>query len=309
MLFLNLTAATAPNFFNEGYSEWQDCNRQSITEPNIFKKIRNTFMDQEIKTVSILGCGWFGLALAKKLIELNYFVKGSTTTPEKLEMLSIHKIEPYLVSFIAEEIIADDSFFNADVLFICIPPKRNSTELKDYPNKINAIIKASKNNVKNIVLISSTSVYADENIFVNEHSKTNPDTDSGRVVLEAEEILKGLHSDNYTIIRFAGLIGPERNPGRFFAGKTYVPNGLAPVNLIHQIDAVGIACEILNKQAFGRTYNACSPTHPAKQDFYTKTAKSSELIEPQFIAEKKNWKVVESVNVPEFLGYEFKVEI
>ncbi|MBC6112980.1 NAD(P)-binding domain-containing protein [Pedobacter fastidiosus] len=262
-----------------------------------------------MKTVSILGCGWFGLALAKKLIELNYSVKGSTTTPEKLQVLREQNIEPYLISFTAEEIVAEKDFFNADVLFICIPPKRNSAELKDYPNKINSIIKASKGTIENIILISSTSVYADENNNVNENSDTNPDTDSGRVVLEAENIFKNLHPDNYTIIRFAGLIGPDRNPGRFFAGKTDVPNGLASVNLIHQIDAVGIACEILNKQAFGRIYNGCAPNHPIKQDFYTKTAKASGLVEPQFISEKKDWKVVESVNVPKFLGYEFEKEI
>lgn len=292
---------------NGGTVIGQELQNHPFSKPK--REARKIFMDQKIKSVSILGCGWFGLALAKKLIELNYLVKGSTTTPEKLPVLSNFKIEPYLVSFNAEEIIADDSFFNAEVLFICIPPKRNSIELKDYPNKIKSIIEASKSIVKNIILISSTSVYADENKCVDEYSETHPDTDSGRVVLEAETILKNLQPDNYTIIRFAGLFGPDRNPGRFFAGKTDVPNGLAPVNLIHQVDAVGIACEILNKQAFGRTYNACSPNHSTKQEFYTYAAQESGLSKPHFISEKKDWKVVESVNVPQFLGYEFKVEI
>ncbi|WP_133248550.1 SDR family oxidoreductase [Pedobacter yonginense] len=265
-------------------------------------------MSEQINTIAILGCGWFGLALAKKLIELNYSVKGSTTSPEKLELLSEAKIAPYLINFTADEVIADDAFFKADVLFICIPPKRNSPTLKDYPDKINAIVKAS-NNIKNIVLISSTSVYADNNEAVNEERETHPDTDSGRMVLEGERVLKDLALDKYTVIRFAGLIGPERNPGRFFAGKSNIPNGLAPVNLIHQTDAVGIACEILAKKAFGRTYNACSPQHPTKQDFYTHAAQTSGLVLPQFIAEKHSWKIVESVHVSKYLNYQFKVSI
>ncbi len=257
------------------------------------------------KNISILGCGWFGLALAKKLIGLGYSVKGSTTSEAKLATLQGENIQAYLVNFTAEAIIADESFFEADTLFICIPPKRNSTELNDYPQKIKSILAVAKDKSKHIILISSTSVYGDENKTVNENSETNPDTDSGKVVLAAEMLFKELFPKNYTIIRFAGLIGPDRNPGRFFAGKSNVPNGLAPVNLIHQTDAVGIAVKILEKQAFGRIYNSCSPNHPAKMDFYTHAAKTSGLELPHFIAEKKVWKIVESLNLPDFLGYEF----
>jgi len=269
----------------------------------------NTTHKNSVKAISILGCGWFGLALAKKLIGLNYSVKGSTTSQEKLAILQAENIQPFLVKFTAEAILADSAFFEADTLFICIPPKRNSTELLDYPKKINSILAAAKDKSKHVVLISSTSVYADENKTVNETSEAHPDTDSGRVVLAAEMLFKELFPENCTVIRFAGLIGPDRNPGRFFAGKSNVSNGLAPVNLIHQTDAVGIAVKLLEKQAFGRTYNACSPNHPAKMEFYSAAAKTTGLVAPDFIAEKKNWKIVESVNVPEFLGYKFEVGI
>ncbi|WP_316803950.1 SDR family oxidoreductase [Pedobacter nototheniae] len=258
-----------------------------------------------IKEVSILGCGWFGFALAKTLVAQGYQVKGSTTTAAKLNLLSAENIKPYLVNFTAEHIDAEATFFEGDVLFICIPPKRNSSELNDYPKKIKLILNAAKGKTAQIVLISSTSVYADENQSVNEETLTCPDTDSGRVVVAAEEILKE-ENTNHTIIRFAGLIGPDRNPGRFFAGKTNVPNGLAPVNLIHQKDAVGIAIRLLEKQAFGRIYHACSPSHPTRMDFYTNAAKTSGLPEPEFIAEKENWKIVESVCVPTLLEYKFE---
>jgi len=259
------------------------------------------------QNISILGCGWFGLALAKKLISLNYTVKGSTTSGEKLAMLQAENIQPYLLNFTAEKVVTDASFFESDVLFICIPPKRNSAELNDYPKKIKLILAAAKGKASQIVLISSTSVFADENQLVNEETPTCPDTDSGRVVTAAEEILKA--ENNYTIIRFAGLIGPGRNPGRFFAGKTDVPNGLAPVNLIHQKDAVGIAVQLLKKQAFGQIYHACAPSHPSKMDFYVAAAKESGLVEPQFIAERPSWKIIDSIHVPKYLDYKFQVVI
>ncbi|RNL54185.1 SDR family oxidoreductase [Pedobacter jejuensis] len=264
---------------------------------------------KEIKTVSILGCGWFGFALAKSLISSGFDVKGSTTTPEKLRTLSAEKIEPYLINFTADSVLTNERFLRTDVLFICIPPKRNSAELNDYPEKIESILEASENKARKVIMISSTSVFGDENKIVNEDSETNSDTDSGKVVLAAEQIFRSLRPNDYTIIRFAGLIGPDRNPGRFFAGKSNVPNGLAPVNLIHQQDAIGIAISILEKQAFGRIYNACSPTHPTKKDFYTKAAREAGLKEPTFLDEKTSWKIVESLNVPEFLGYQFQVTI
>ena len=49
------------------------------------------------KQISILGCGWLGLPLAKHFISKNYEVKGSTTTQEKTQMLADNKISPYLI--------------------------------------------------------------------------------------------------------------------------------------------------------------------------------------------------------------------
>jgi len=262
-----------------------------------------------MKKISILGCGWFGLAFAKQLIKLGYEVNGSTTSHERLSLLAEEKINPFLINFTADQVIADNEFFEADVLFICIPPKRNSHELTTYPDKIQAILTAAADKISQVVLISSTSVYGDENETINELSETRPDTESGQMVLAAESVLKAKKPAGFTIIRFAGLIGPNRNPGRFFAGKTEVPNGLAPVNLIHQTDAVGIATAILEKQAFGRIYNACSPQHPTKKEFYTAAAITAGLISPVFLQEKKNWKLVDSKNVPEFLDYKFEVQL
>jgi len=273
------------------------------------KKVSLTNAEMDIRKVSILGCGWFGFALAKKLISTGYQVKGSTTSPEKISRLAEAGIEPFIINFTSKEISASNAFFDCDVLFVCIPPKRNSAELESYPAKIKSILESSRNAQAKLILVSSTSVYGDENKIVDENTQTNPDTDSGKVMVAAEHILQRTYPKDFTIIRFAGLIGPERNPGRFFAGKSNVPNGLAPVNLIHQIDAVGIAVSILEMQAFGRVYNACSPNHPTKQDFYTKAADESGLEKPEFLGEKTKWKIVKSLNVVEFLNYRFKVKI
>lgn len=257
-------------------------------------------------TVSIAGCGWYGLELAKALVNKWIKVKGSTTSAEKLALLSQQGIEPYLINLATDDPI-DTDFFDCDVLWIAIPPKARAGNGEAYLEGLNKLIPHIKSHgVKQVVLISSTGVYGDHNTEVTELDNPNPDTESGKILLAAEQLLKNENSFSTTVIRFGGLVGPGRNPGRFFAGKTGIPNGEAPVNLIHLSDCIGISCAMLDKQAFGYTYNAVSPSHPTRAEFYIAAANAAGLEGPLFIEEKNNWKIVSSVNVEKYLGYEYK---
>ena len=53
---------------------------------------------------------------------------------------------------------------------------------------------------------------------------------------------------NTTVIRFGGLIGYDRMPGKFLTGKKDLPNGDAPVNLIHRDDCVQIIYQIIKNE-------------------------------------------------------------
>jgi nucleoside-diphosphate-sugar epimerase len=162
--------------------------------------------------------------------------------------------------------------------------------------------------VKKVILISSTGVYADQNKELTEFDDTRSETPSALILLAAEELFKQQTAFKTTIIRFGGLIGPGRDPGRFFAGKKEIPNGLAPVNMIHQDDCIGLTRALLNKDAFGYTFNACTPHHPPKSDFYTQAATKAGLAKPEFLPELKEWKIINSVSVPEVLGYDYRIK-
>jgi nucleoside-diphosphate-sugar epimerase len=258
-------------------------------------------------TISIAGCGWYGFNLATTLVNKGIRVKGSTTTVEKLTKLSDSGIEPYLIDFSEKQSIPTD-FFSCDILWIAIPPKTRSGNGESYLASINTLINESKRNgIKQVILISSTSVYADVNGEVNEQSPTNPDNLSGQIMLQAEELLKNETAFTTTIIRFAGLIGPNRDPGRFFGGKKDIPNGNAPVNLIHLTDCTGISCAIIDQKAFGHTYNACAPDHPTRKEFYTKATLRMGLPEPEFLDEKKDWKIISSLYIDQLLNYKYRV--
>jgi nucleoside-diphosphate-sugar epimerase len=260
--------------------------------------------------VSILGCGWYGLALAKSLIKEGYLVKGSTTSIEKLESLQEFGIKSYQVDFSTENEVYSPKFFQSDVLFIAIPPKRKSGEVNSYPQKIKAICKAAADGrIKHVILISSTGVYGNTGQVLNELNEPIPASESGHALLLAENIVITQENISSTIIRFGGLFGPDRDPGRFLKGKQAIPNGLAPVNMIHLNDCLGISHLILEQASFGRVYNACSPQHPSRIDFYSRSAIKASESPPDFIRELKEWKIVDSVNIPLYLKYIFKEEL
>ena len=91
--------------------------------------------------IAIIGCGWLGLPLAKKLIKENFIVKGSTTSKEKISVLKAEKIEPFLIDLnknLDKEIL--NSFLeNINVLIINIPPKIRKEKIINYYNKIQKI--------------------------------------------------------------------------------------------------------------------------------------------------------------------------
>jgi nucleoside-diphosphate-sugar epimerase len=259
--------------------------------------------------VSILGCGWYGLALAKAIVAKGIAVNGSTTSPDKLAILETDGIAPYLIDLSTDGAAYDLAFFVCYILVIAIPPKSRSGEGAEYVPKLKRLIKTiNQHKVKKVILISSTGVYADQNRELNELNDPKPNTPSGKILFEAEELFRQQTGFKTTIIRFGGLVGPGRDPGRFFAGKKEIPNGLAPVNMIHQDDCVGLTIAIIDEDAFGYTLNACTPHHPAKFSFYTQAAARAGLAQPEFIPELKEWKIISSVNMDKILEYDFKIK-
>ncbi|RZL05998.1 MAG: NAD-dependent epimerase/dehydratase family protein [Pedobacter sp.] len=258
--------------------------------------------------MSILGCGWYGFALAKSLVSNGYSVKGSTTTVAKLAVIEREGIEPFLIDFDPEKSHNDSSFFESDILIISLPPKRHSGEHNEYPEKIRRIVEAAQSGkVQKILMISSTSVYGDVNRRILQGEIPVPDTESGIAILAAEKIVQGTQNINSTILRFGGLIGPGRNLAKFFAGKKDIANGLSPVNLLHLEDCIQLTQHIIATDAFGYTFNVCSPDHPTRMDIYTMASEISGLEMPHFIQELTKWKLIDGNEVCNKLNYKYLV--
>ncbi|KQX11542.1 SDR family oxidoreductase [Flavobacterium sp. Root420] len=268
-----------------------------------------------MKKISVLGCGWLGLPLAKKLIEKGNSVKGSTTSENKLSILKDAGINPFLVALESESVseTINDFLAESEILIIDIPPKlraNTDSSRKLFVEKIETLIPfIEKSTIKKVLFVSSTSVYGDQNDLITEETNPNPETESGKQLLLAEAILQKNQNFETTILRFGGLIGEDRHPVKFLAGKENLENPDAPVNLIHQKDCIGIIEEIIFQSKWNEVFNAVAPFHPSREDYYTQKAKEQNLILPKFSTEKSNIKkIISSEKVQDILNYEFKLD-
>jgi len=261
------------------------------------------------KTISILGCGWLGLPLAKHLIEAGYRVKGSTTAKKNLAPLSEQGIEPfYLV--IDPELRGDGvvDFFSADILVVNFPPERRDDVVEYHQAQINALIaEIKKSPVKKVIFVSSTSVYPNLMRDVFEDEGNPPTKASGLALLAVERLFTACPDFETTILRFGGLIGYDRKPGRFLSGRKEVRNGDAPVNLIHRDDCIAVIHSIIENNLWGETLNACADLHPLRKNYYVSQAKMLGVEPPAFReGADTDFKIVRSDKLKRLLSYEFK---
>lgn len=258
-----------------------------------------------MKTISILGCGWLGLPLGKHLAKAGYVVKGSTTSESKLTRLDQAGIRPYLLSF-APALEGDESdFFDTDVLLINLPPRNRGDQNDFHLHQLLAIrqkIKASR-----VLFISSTAVYPASNREVVE-ADASPDsvTRGGIRLLDMERLFTDSLAFQTTVIRFGGLYGPDRHPGRFLAGKQNLAGADNPVNMIHLEDCMGVIQAVIEKGIWGEVFNASTPTEETRQSFYEKAAVDLGVAPPSFSKDPAPFKKVNADKLIRMTGYSFK---
>ena len=258
--------------------------------------------------ISILGCGWLGHSLGKNLVRKGHLVKGSTTTEEKLYELEKSGINPYRV-LLNPEYTGDKDFLNSERIVINIPPPKDSGAIESFmASQLGSILSNVRNfSVSHVTFVSSTSVYPGLNREVFEADAREPEREVGRALLKAERMIMDDTSIASTIIRFGGLFGYDRIPGRFLAGKKGLKNGEAPVNLIHRDDCIEIIIRIIEQGVWGEVFNACADVHPTRKEFYTRAAEKAGLPLPEFDESSGlTYKIVNSDKLKSTINYQFQ---
>jgi nucleoside-diphosphate-sugar epimerase len=251
--------------------------------------------------VAILGCGWLGLPLAKKLSQEGYHVNGSTTSLEKTKLLKEFGVSAFHID-LEQPANNISSFLDADELIITIPPKA-----KKYAQLIEKLLPEIKNStIKRVTYTSSISVYGNATGVITENTKTQPIRTSVEQIVKVEQLLLNNNTFDTNIIRLGGLIGNDRHPAYHISEKQLkAPNSL--INLIHLDDCIAVIHLLLKTNITNNIFNLVNPYHPTKAKYYTACCHFLELPLPIITDDSKNnSKEISSDKISNVLNYEFK---
>lgn len=224
-----------------------------------------------MKKVSIIGLGWIGLPLAHHLKSQEIEVVGSTTSAEKLSRIQsegIPAVQFEMIPFPQGK--GFQALFQADVLVVNIPPRSRTQEADFYLEQLKFLRSMiDQSQIKKVIFVSSTGIYPE----ISEEEKYTEDYPlslencGNQTLLKAEQMMETERAFDLTIVRFGGLMGGDRIPGKYFAGKENVA-GQTRVNFIHRNDAVGILTWIIEKDLWNAIYNGVAPIYSLRKDIY-----------------------------------------
>lgn len=262
----------------------------------------------------IIGLGWLGSPLAQHLLSAGDDVAGTTRNEEKRCALSKRGIECYIFDLYTSEIesLPRHLFDNANVV-INIPPGRLDYVQALFIERMQQLFEhAAKSHAKHICFISTTSVFGGLSGRVSNTSPLQPTSPSGEAHAALETYLSTLaamppiklnRNTQFTasVLRLAGLVGPNRHPITSLSQKSNIALGQNPVNLIHQTDVITVISCIINKadnanlatestQFFeGNIFiaNLCAIEHPSRAKYYTWCAEQLGIRIPDFAADSR----------------------
>jgi nucleoside-diphosphate-sugar epimerase len=190
--------------------------------------------------VLIAGCGDVGCALARRLRDAGHRVAGlrrrSAALPRGIEPLAADLADADSLGRVLQREFAVVVFAGAPERFDARAYRR--VYLDGLGNLLGALRGAPR-----IVLASSTGVYHQrDGQWVDEESPAEGAGFSGRILLEAEALLRARAGERGTIVRFGGIYGPgrERLLREVAAGVGCPREPVRYTNRIHRDDCAGV---------------------------------------------------------------------
>lgn len=240
----------------------------------------------------IIGCGFLGLRVAREILKLDPSAKvvGATRTDRRHPELIAAGVKPILIDVV--ETTAFDSIKFPSQIVHCVGfdrssgQSRNLVTLDGLDNLTLAL--ASGLWTGRFVYVSSTGVYGQtDGSWVEESSATAPITESGRVALRAEALLRSTPTVAWAspvVVRLTGLYGPGRiiGLGGITRGDPIQGDPERWLNLIHVDDAArAVVAALLIDNPRG-LYLACDDRPVKRREYYETLARRLGAPAPRF---------------------------
>jgi nucleoside-diphosphate-sugar epimerase len=190
--------------------------------------------------VTVVGCGYVGLELARQLDRLGHEVVGVRRSPAPVEAAGLTGLEADVTTPSSLSALPDTDV----VVFAASSGGRGADAARAV------FVEGLRNTIEEygsrdsppsrLVYTSSTGVYGDhDGDWVDESTPLSPQTEKTTVLAEAERVAvetAAEHGIDGTVARFAGLYGPDR-----YRLERYVEGPVTEgyLNMVHRDDAAG----------------------------------------------------------------------
>jgi len=230
----------------------------------------------------IIGCGYLGRRVAALWQERGQRVWA--TTRNRAAELRAEGIEPIVCNILDRNSLK--ALPAVDTVLYCVGLDRTAgASMRDvYVGGVENVLDHLPA-PKRFLYVSSTSVYGQTaGEEVDERSATEPEEESGRVVLAAERLLRS-RLPSAVILRFAGIYGPGRLLRRqaIEKGEPILADPERWLNLIHVDDGASAIRAAEQCAQAGDTINICDGQPVRRRDFFTTLAQLLGATAPRFV--------------------------
>ncbi|MDX1619966.1 MAG: SDR family oxidoreductase [Nitriliruptorales bacterium] len=198
--------------------------------------------------VLIAGCGYVGTALGLELALDGHEVFGLRRDPSGLPS----QIEPVAANLLAGTDLREALPTGIEAVVITASadsrdPAAYRRAYVDAPANLLRLLEGRGDPVRRVLFTSSTAVYGQrDDEWVDEDSDTAPSSETGRILVEAEE---RFHDAPFTTVvtRLGGIYGPGRTRllEQVRRGEATCPEETTYTNRIHREDCAGALAHLL----------------------------------------------------------------
>ncbi|HTJ78552.1 MAG TPA: SDR family oxidoreductase [Rariglobus sp.] len=201
----------------------------------------------------IFGAGYVGAEVARQAVACGMRVTALTRNPAKAEALHALGVEPVVADLAVGDWHAHPALLGgADFALNCVSSGGGGADgyRRSYVDGMRSVLAwTERAPVGTLVYTSSTSVYPqDGGMRVDETAPTTDVSGNGRILLEAEDLLRGWGGGRAFVLRLAGIYGPQRHHllDQLREGTGFVAGrGDHRLNLIHRDDIAGAVWAVL----------------------------------------------------------------
>lgn len=229
--------------------------------------------------VTIVGCGYTGLRLARGYLAQDRAVSAFVRSTERVRELEAENIDARVLDLDTPGRVTLDG--EGAFVYMAPPPAEGRTD-----DRVAAWLSMFRQAPRCIVYLSTTGVYGDcGGRMVDETTPANPSSDRGHRRLDAEQRLTeyaGTSGTALRILRVPGIYGPGRLPLERIASGAPIPvvGETGPGNRIHVDDLVRACRAAVDYTGAESLFNLGDGDDASMSEYFIEVARQAELEPP-----------------------------